>query len=365
MIGGGERYPVWLAAAMAQQVPTTLVTFGSKRQSFRRGNLHVEVYPVRRFASGANWDPVSVRFVRELVHSDVVHVHQFRTLVSTVAITSAALLNKRVFVTDHGGVGLHLSETALVGNLVDGVLPVSNFSRLELHLDRPTSVIGGAVPDEMLTSIENRDRQGVLFVGRLLPHKGVDYLIRAIGPDVPLVVIGRAYDDAYFERLQQLAAGKRIRFVTDADDSRLAEGYREAAVTVLPSVNTDEERRTIAAPELLGLALLESMACGTPVICTDVGGMPEVVDNGFDGYIVPPKDVEALRDRIQGLIADPSGARQMGLRARDKVLKNYTWRHVVDRCCDAYEAFLEPEVAARGTQLRSERARPGDPTRSA
>ncbi|HEY3672407.1 MAG TPA: glycosyltransferase family 4 protein [Acidimicrobiia bacterium] len=338
MIGGGERYPMWLADEMAHQVPTTLVTFGSKRRSFQRGSLQVEVYPVRRFASGAKWDPVSIRFVGVLRHYDVVHVHQFRTFVSNLSVTSAAFLNKRVFLTDHGGSALHLPDTSLLGKLVDGVLPVSQFSQLELHLDRPTRVIGGGVPDEMLAPLEHRERLGVLFVGRLLPHKGVEYLIKAVEPDVPLVVIGRAYDDVYFERLQQLAAGKSVRFITDAGDDTLADCYRQAVVTVLPSVYTDEDGRTAAAPELLGLALLESMACGTPVICTDVGGMPEFVDDGITGYIVPPNDIEALRERIHRLIADASLARQMGLRARDFVQQNSTWAHVVDRCLDAYEA---------------------------
>jgi glycosyltransferase involved in cell wall biosynthesis len=336
IIGGGERYPTWLATAMADVVPTTLVTFGPKRHSLRNGRLDIEVYPTRRFVSGVKWDPVSWRFVRELVRADVVHCHQFRTFVSAVAITAGAVLKKRVFVTDLGAVAFHFSDNSLLGGLVDGSLPISEFSHRTLDLGCPTHVIGGAVPSEMLAPTEETEREGVLFVGRLLPHKGVDYLIEAADPETRLVLIGRNYDDRYFERLKRLAAGKHVQFVTDADDLVLRDAYGHAMVTVLPSVYTDFEGRTIAAPELLGLILLESMACGTPVICTDVGGMPEFVEDGVTGFVVRPNDAQALRERLGYLRANPSVARLMGTRAREQVLQRHTWPRVVSRCLDAY-----------------------------
>jgi glycosyltransferase involved in cell wall biosynthesis len=336
IIGGGERYPTWLATAMADVVPTTLVTFGPTRRSFRSGRLEIEVYPARRFISGLKWDPVSWRFVRQLARADVVHCHQFRTFVSAVAMTAGAVLKKRVFVTDLGAVAFHFSDDSALGELVDGSLAISEFSDRTLALGRPSHVIGGAVPDEMLAPTDVSDREGVLFVGRLLPHKGVDYLIEAADRETRLVLIGRNYDAQYFETLQRLAAGKHVQFVTDAEDDVLREAYRHAMVTVLPSVYTDFEGRTIAAPELLGLTLLESMACATPVICTDVGGMPEFVDDGVTGFVVRPNDAEALRECIRYLNANPSVARLMGTRARERVLEQHTWSHVVSRCLDAY-----------------------------
>jgi glycosyltransferase involved in cell wall biosynthesis len=338
IIGGGERYPTWLARAMADAVPTTLVTFGPTRRSMRRGHLTIEVYPTRRFVSGVPWDPISWRFVRELARADVVHCHQYRTFVSTIAIMAGVALKKRVFVTDLGAVTFHFADSSSLGELVDGSLPISQFSARTLDLGRPAHVIGGGVPDEMLAATDDADCETVLFVGRFLPHKGVDYLIEAADPETPLVLIGRNYDDRYFETLQLRAAGKHVRFVTDADDDFLRDAYRHAMVTVLPSVYTDFEGRTIAAPELLGLTLLESMACGTPVICTDVGGMPEFVEDGVTGFVVPPNDAEALRDRIRHLRANPSVARLMGTRARERVLREHTWPHVVSRCLDAYRA---------------------------
>jgi glycosyltransferase involved in cell wall biosynthesis len=336
VIGGGERYATCLATAMAEVAPTTLVTFGPKRRSLGRDRLMIEIYPARTFLSGVQWDPVSWRFVVELARADVIHCHQYRTFVSAFAIAVGAVLRKRVFVTDYGGVGFHLSDNSYLGELVDGFLPISQFSRRTLDLGCPSRVIGGGVPSELLAAPQEADREGVLFVGRLLPHKGVDYLIKAVDPETPLVVVGRKFDDTYFEKLEVLAAGKQVRFVLDATDDVLRDAYRHAIVTVLPSVYTDFEGRGYPAPELLGLTLLESMACGTPVICTNVGGMPEFVEDGVTGFVVQPNDVEALRERIRDLCAHPSLARLMGTRARERALREHAWPDVVSKCLDAY-----------------------------
>ena len=78
-------------------------------------------------------------------------------------------------------------------------------------------------------------------------------------------------------------------------------------------------------PELLGNVLLESMACGTPVICSDVGGMPEVVEDGLTGFVVPPNEPDALHRRIGELAGDQRLCREMGRRSRERVLERFTW----------------------------------------
>jgi glycosyltransferase involved in cell wall biosynthesis len=176
----------------------------------------------------------------------------------------------------------------------------------------------------------------VLFVGRLLPHKGIDDLIRAVEAGWELVIMGRPYQPEYFALLQGLAADKNVRFVTDASDEDLVRAYQEAAVTVLPSVYRDTYGVHHEIPELLGLVLLESMACGTPAICTDVGGMPEFVEEGVTGFVVPPNSPGALRERIAFLVENPQEAARMGQRGRETVARRFTWRAVAERCLQAY-----------------------------
>ena len=91
-------------------------------------------------------------------------------------------------------------------------------------------------------------------------------------------------------------------------------------------------------PELLGLVLLEAMACGAPAICTNVASMPEVVVDGVTGFIVPPNDVEALRERLVWIRDHPERAREMGIAGRQRVLNGFTWRAVAERCLAAYDA---------------------------
>ena len=236
-----------------------------------------------------------------------------------------------------GGRGLTSLIRSISIGLVTAFLPISWFSSRLAPPGVPTHVIYGGVGREFLESEPLKSgKSGALFAGRLLPHKGINYLIEGIRREVSLTVIGRPYHNEYYKLLQQLAEGKNVRFITTASDMDLAEAYRSAVVTLLPSVYRDVYGGEYAMPELLGLVILESMACGTPVICTDVGGMPEFVEDGVTGFVVPPNDPIALRDRIDYLIAHPEVAVEMGRRGRQNVLERFTWPAVAQRCLEAY-----------------------------
>ena len=107
----------------------------------------------------------------------------------------------------------------------------------------------------------------VLFAGRLLPHKGIDDLVKAVPDDMDLDIAGRPLDPHYLEDLRTLARGKRVVFHHDYDDSALVDAYRQALCVVLPSVYRSCYGEESRIPELLGQTLLEAMACATPAIC--------------------------------------------------------------------------------------------------
>ena len=178
----------------------------------------------------------------------------------------------------------------------------------------------------------------VLFVGRILPHKGIHDLISAVDPAVPLRIVGQPMDPAYLESLKELARGKQVTFVHDADDAALVAEYRRAACVVLPSVYKTPDGRTTQIPELLGQTLLEAMACGRPVICTEVASMPEVVVHLQNGFVVPPGNPRALAQAIDVVRADRAAAETMGRAGRERVLERFRWEQVVDRCLEAYAA---------------------------
>jgi glycosyltransferase involved in cell wall biosynthesis len=81
---------------------------------------------------------------------------------------------------------------------------------------------------------------------------------------------------------------------------------------------------------------MEAMACGTPVVVSDVGAMSEVVVDGVTGFLVPPNDPAALRDRIRRLLGDPGLAARLGAAARRRIVEKFTWEAVAERCLAAY-----------------------------
>ena len=105
---------------------------------------------------------------------------------------------------------------------------------------------------------------------------------------------------------------------------------------VLPSVYRDLYGGETRVPELLGQTLLEGMACDTPAICTAVASMPEVVVDGVTGFVVPPNNPAALREKLCWLRDHPAEAAAMGRAARQHVLEKFTWPAVVRRCLEHY-----------------------------
>lgn len=178
----------------------------------------------------------------------------------------------------------------------------------------------------------------VLFVGRLASNKGLLELTDAFATlgkadrSAHLVVVGedggqRAPMEA---RAKALGVSDRVHVVGHVDDDALlAAAYREARLTVLPSEY-----------EAFGLVLLESLGAGTPVVASRVGGIPEFVDDGKAGLLVPPRSSTALAEAILRIWTDPELARRLGEYGRDHVVPRYSWDHLVDRLDALYREVL-------------------------
>jgi glycosyltransferase involved in cell wall biosynthesis len=338
IIGGAERYSFELARHMAARVPTTLVTFGNRARATSVGQLQIKILRAR-YVRGQRTNPVSAALWAELRDASIVHCHQQHVLASSLAAVLARLRRQRVFVTDLGGGGFDVSAYVSTDGWFHGHLHISEYSRRvagQSENPRARVILGGVDVEKFSPS--DGDVDAVLFVGRLLPHKGVHDLIDAVGPDLPLRVIGRALDAEYLNTLRARAAGKCVTFLHDADDTQLVEEYRRALCVVLPSVYTTPDGRTTAVPELLGQTLLEGMACGRPAICTNVASLPEVVVDGETGFVVPPNDPAAISRAIADLLHDRALERRMGAAGRQRVLAMFRWEQVVDRCLEAYAA---------------------------
>ena len=178
----------------------------------------------------------------------------------------------------------------------------------------------------------------LLYVGRIEPLKGIDTMLRAAqllecGGDLRVLIVGGSPgSDSELERLKTLAGelgiGDSVTFSGSIPQSQLPTYYSAADVFVLPSHT-----------ESFGLAALEAMACGTPVVVSRVGGLKTFVDSGETGYLVPRRCPESFAQRIDGLLANSQLKDTMGRAARAKAL-GMGWCRVVDRMQDYYRSLI-------------------------
>lgn len=341
VVGGAERYALELARHMSEETPTRLLGFGEEEREETFGNLRVRVAGGAWYVRGQRTNPLSAALFAELRWADVVHCHQRSVLASSLSALACRLTRRRVFVTDLGGGGWDLSAYFKNDRWYHGHLHISEYSRrVNGHADDERArVILGGVDTSRFSPDESIKRNGTaLFVGRILPHKGVDDLVRALPEGMTLEIIGQSYDEEYARELRRLAEGKRVVMRHDCDDDALVEAYRRASCVVLPSVYRTMYGHETRVPELLGQTLLEGMACGAPAICTDVASMPEVVEDKVTGFVVPPNDPSALGEKLSWLRENAESAAEMGRAARRRVLEKFTWTDVVRRCLEIYKA---------------------------
>ena len=310
IIGGGERYTTELAKWMSKVVDTTFVSFSNKRTSYKDRDLKIELYPISHLINGSKINPLSFRYLKEVITADIIHMHHINTLVSDMSCLTATLLGKKVFVTDYGGgAGCVLNSKIPVFWGYKNVIAYSRYGIdfIPKKLQKKAVLIkGGIDTNKFCPDRETPKENTILYVGRILPHKGINYLIDAFRlldrPDYKLKIVGRVYSDRFYQELKEMAHDLSVEFIHDADDLRLLQEYQRAKVTVLPSVHTTLYGDYTPVPELMGFTLLESQACGTPAICTDAGAMHEFVDDGKTGYVVKQNSGEAISCALRQII---------------------------------------------------------------
>jgi glycosyltransferase involved in cell wall biosynthesis len=346
LFGGGERYPVELAKALAvlDGVQCELLTFGRVARVEQANGLRIRVLRARTHLRHHPAHPVATGLLGATRGVDVVHVHHLRSAPSRLCAVVAAARRTPIAVTDHGLAGG--DWMGVLPRLIDRFLTVSQYSSdvLGSPTDKTTVIYGGADPRRFFP--DPGTRNGVLFVGRMTPHKGVDRLIEALPDGVRLTIAGTGGHDPdqperdYPEHLRRLADGKDVRFLGAVPDRELPELYRRASVLAVPSVHRTCYGRDVAVSELLGLTTLEAMASATPVVASRVGGLREVIDDGVTGYLVAPGDIEQLRGRLRLLLDDAALARRLGAAARDRVMERFTWHACAQRCRDVYRSMV-------------------------
>jgi len=278
-------------------------------------------------------------------------------------VTAHSLEPRRPWKAEQLGGGYRLSSWAerTAYETADAIIAVSNGMRddvldcyPEIDPDQVHVIHNGIDadfyhPDPQTHVLErlgvDLDRPYVTFVGRITRQKGVPHLLRAglrLDPSVQLVLLAGAADTA------------ELKVETDAliDELKAA---RDGVFVVSEMLPREQVRQVLthalafccpSVYEPLGIVNLEAMACETAVVASAVGGIPEVVDDGSTGTLVPydehdPAGFEAsLADAINALVADPGRAAAMGKAGRERAISAFGWSAVAGRTVDLYRSLL-------------------------
>ncbi len=298
---------------------------------------------------------------------DVVHLHYPPPLTSYFAARALRGRSDRVYLTYHcdlyleGPIGgllaalyqkMFLPQTLAVARRV--IVHTESYASTSRYL---TGISAHVIPSlvdtdhfhPMTEDPELRSRLGaegkriVLFVGRLVPHKGVDDLLRAVEmlpSDVLLVIVGGGPDLPLLQKeALDLGLSHRVVFAQGVPDDELPRYYALATVVASPSQNRLEG---------FGLAAVNAMACGRPVIVADMPGVREVVENGVDGLLTEPLIPEDLAKKLSAILSDPGLLFEMGQKARENAVRKYGVSVVVDQLEKLFQSDLAEDRASRG-----------------
>ncbi len=279
----------------------------------------------------------------------VIHAHWFFPQ-GIVAVLVGRALNIPVVITAHGAdvYGLHgRLWDALRRTLASHCEAVTVVSRdMAARLPNVTSRCGqppkvmpmGVETQRFATGPEPSENPGqdVLFVGRLVRKKGVDYLIRAFPhvltghPQARLVVVGDGPCREELETLtSELGLVDRVRFAGAQPPAELPRFYRRSSVFVGPSVVARS-----GDTESFGLVFVEAMVAGCAVVGTSVGGIPDIVASGRTGLLVEPECPGALAAAINETLDSPAEARRRAALAQRWVRHKFDWRQVAQEYAD-------------------------------
>lgn len=189
------------------------------------------------------------------------------------------------------------------------------------------------VSTDLFAPGQSRDGQRLLFVGRLMPQKGVDHLVHALASmksAASLDIVGDGPSRASLEALaQQLGVSFRIRWHGQLSHSQLPALYQRAAAVVVPSVD-----------EGLGLVAVEALLCETPVVAFDSGGLRDVIHHDKTGVLVKPGDRTALAGALDELLARDGRGAELGRAGRLYALSAFAPESVARRYAGIYRQVL-------------------------
>lgn len=196
------------------------------------------------------------------------------------------------------------------------------------------------------------DEKYLLQLGRMVPRKGVDNVIRALsllaanGCKCRLLVVGGESEEAYFDKDPEI---QRLRSIANAGGvlDKIVFTGRKSRDLLKYYYSASDIFITTPWYEPFGITPLEAMACGTPVIGSNVGGIKFSVEDGNTGFLVPPADPGALADKVTMLLNSESLLYRMKKNALQRARETFTWKNVCEQLADLYSQVMESVFAPK------------------
>lgn len=197
--------------------------------------------------------------------------------------------------------------------------------------DPPSELTNGNVGEPMLFACR-----------QLFPRKGIRFFIEAAArlrakyPNLTVVIAGDGLERAELEKLaRRLGIADRTTFLGWVPNKQLPAYYRACAVSVVPSLE-----------EGFGIPAAEAMGCRAPVVATNAGGLPEVVEDGVTGFVVAKADAGALANAIDRLLSDPELRARMGRAGRIRALERFDWNRSASQFEAVYRQIVSPNAVS-------------------
>lgn len=294
-------------------------------------------------------------YCRKIANYDVVHLHisakgSFKR--KSIMANIAKHAGKKVILHEHSGEFARDFEAGDDGyrqnirrvfNSVDRVVVLSEewhdyFAENVVSDPGNLTVLHNGVPIPPVNASPCK-HHNVLFMGRLDDRKSPDILLRASkslllsNPDIRIIFGGDGELDRYRELACELGIADRCDFigwVVGVEKDRL---FRNAGIYCLPSKN-----------EAMPMSVMEAMSYGVPVITTNVGGVPQLIQNGLDGLLMEVDDVEGLSRLLTELSSSPKMRSEIGFAGRKKIIDCFSVQSSIDNLVNIYQDLFEGRI---------------------
>jgi glycosyltransferase involved in cell wall biosynthesis len=323
-----------------------------KMTTFHKYGYPIIAYPVSLNKGRFNYE-ISKMLLEDILRSDadILHIHNYYSIIFDIIsfYKIFKIINKPILGHYHGGsLNMMFPLSRILKRITipqaDKLIVTNRFEAKRLIRSLKISkekiaYIHDGVDVDFFKPLGDKYKENdlVLFVGNLMREKGVHkllyafYLCKKRLKNLKLLIVGDGYLRNYLERkIKEFNLQNDVKLAGRLSFEELRGIYNRATVTVLPSMS-----------ESLGMVLLESMACKTPVIATINEGSLEIITHMKDGILVPQNDIKSLSDAICILITNDDLREEMGERARQKVLKSFSFNDFAKNLQKIYKELLE------------------------